>query len=188
MTREAVATEGVEGGFAGIYPDPADARGGRPDPARLLRRRAGSRPVRARRGDSSGCARSASRRGSPRRTRDVYLLAAADPANPYGAAVAWPRRGEDDRRPLQRAAGRLRRDRRRRRRRSTWSAVAGRSRRCPPRTTRRLPTRALRSLVALVADRRIRELVITKVDGGPVGESPFRDAARAGSPPASRPA
>ena len=28
---------------------------------------------------------------------------------------------------------------------------------------------------ALVDDRRIRELVITKVDGGPVGESPFRE-------------
>ena len=36
---------------------------------------------------------------------EVHLLAAADPANPYGAALPWPRRGEDDRRPLQRAAG-----------------------------------------------------------------------------------
>jgi ATP-dependent Lhr-like helicase len=33
------------------------------------------------------------------------LLAAADPANPYGAALPWPRRHENDRRPLQRAAG-----------------------------------------------------------------------------------
>ena len=34
---------------------------------------------------------------------------------------------------------------------------------------------AARALGALVADGRARELVITKVDGGPVGESPFRD-------------
>ena len=37
--------------------------------------------------------------------RIVHLLAAADPANPYGAALAWPRRGDADRRPFQRAAG-----------------------------------------------------------------------------------
>ena len=37
--------------------------------------------------------------------RVVHLLAAADPANPYGAAIPWPRRDEADRRPLQRAAG-----------------------------------------------------------------------------------
>ena len=35
----------------------------------------------------------------------VHLLAAADPASAYGAALAWPRRSEADRRPLQRAAG-----------------------------------------------------------------------------------
>ena len=34
---------------------------------------------------------------------------------------------------------------------------------------------ALGALRALVADRRIRELVVTKIDGGPVGESPFRE-------------
>ena len=33
------------------------------------------------------------------------VLAAADPAQPYGAALPWPRRGDDDRRPFQRAAG-----------------------------------------------------------------------------------
>ena len=34
---------------------------------------------------------------------------------------------------------------------------------------------AARALGALIADGRARELVITKVDGGPVAESPFRD-------------
>ena len=53
---------------------------------------------------STGCGRSASRPTAPSGGA-VHLLAAADPANPYGAALPWPRRGETDRRPLQRAAG-----------------------------------------------------------------------------------
>ena len=85
-------------------PDPPRARGGRPDPARLLRRRARAPPSSRSPARSSGCDPSASpARGAADAT--VHLLAAADPANPYGAAIAWPRRGEDDRRPLQRAAG-----------------------------------------------------------------------------------
>ena len=35
---------------------------------------------------------------------------------------------------------------------------------------------ALRSFAALVADRRVRELVITKVDGAPIADSPWRPA------------
>ena len=53
---------------------------------------------------STGCGPPASR-PTARATGAVHLLAAADPANPYGAALPWPRRGETDRRPLQRAAG-----------------------------------------------------------------------------------
>ena len=34
---------------------------------------------------------------------------------------------------------------------------------------------AARALAALVADGRLRELIITKIDGSPVAESPFRD-------------
>ena len=34
---------------------------------------------------------------------------------------------------------------------------------------------ALRALASLITDRRIRELVITRIDGVPVTESPFRD-------------
>jgi hypothetical protein len=33
---------------------------------------------------------------------------------------------------------------------------------------------AFRALAVLVADGRVRELVITKVDGSPIAESPFR--------------
>ena len=84
-------------------PRPASPRGGGPDPARILRRRPGSGAVRlagaldrlrAVRDGEEGSAATA-----------VYVLAAADPANPYGAASPWPRRGDGDRRPLQRAAG-----------------------------------------------------------------------------------
>src|SRR5207244_2805234 len=46
--------------------------------------------------------RSAGEPGRDRAERAIHLLAAADPANPYGAAIPWPRRGEDDRRALQR--------------------------------------------------------------------------------------
>ncbi len=35
----------------------------------------------------------------------VVVLAAADPAQPYGATLPWPRGEGDDRLPLQRAAG-----------------------------------------------------------------------------------
>jgi len=105
--------------------------------------------------------------------RTAYVLAAADPANPYGAALPWPRRGEGDRRPLQRAAGAyvvvvdgeaalyLERGG------STLQVLA-------PGDDPEVARTALRALATLVADGRFRELVVTKVDGLPVAESPFR--------------
>ena len=94
-------SEGVEGGFAGVYP--------------VLR--ALEETGRIRRGyfvDGLGAAQfalagaidrlRAAREPDAGRPR-VDLLAAADPAQPYGAALPWPRRGDDDRRPFQRAAG-----------------------------------------------------------------------------------
>ncbi len=88
LTREAVAAEGLQGGFAGIYPvlrameDAGRVRRGYfvagltaaqfavPGADDLLR----SRPLDDRPREPS-----------------VALLAATDPANPYGAALAWPR-------------------------------------------------------------------------------------------------
>ena len=103
LTREAVASEGLDGGFSAVYP--------------VLR--ALEDAGRIRRGyfvDGLGAAQFALSGALDRlrATRDpldgdggptVHLLAAADPAQPYGAALAWPRRGDADRRPLQRAAG-----------------------------------------------------------------------------------
>jgi ATP-dependent helicase Lhr and Lhr-like helicase len=172
VTREAVASEGVEGGFSAVYPI-----------LRML-----EEAGRIRRGyfvDGLGAAQFAlagalerlrAVREPARATaeRETYLLAAADPANPYGAAIPWPRRGEDDRRPLQRAAG-------------AYVAVVdgqaaiylerggGTLQTLPASDDPEIAEAALRSLRALVDDRRIRELVITKVDGLPVAESAFRD-------------
>ena len=101
------------------------------------------------------------------------LLAAADPANPYGAALPWPRRDEGDRRPYQRAAGAyvvlvdgiaaLYVDR-------GGSSIQV----FPAADERDVALVAARSLRVLVTDGRVRELVIRKVDGEDVATSPFR--------------
>jgi ATP-dependent Lhr-like helicase len=104
----------------------------------------------------------------------VHLLAATDPAQPYGAALPWPRRGEDDRRPLQRAAGAYA---------VLIDGVAaaylergGASLQLLPAAddpeVLRLVVTALRNLVA---DGRVRELVIKRVDGEPVSTSVRRE-------------
>ena len=173
LTREAVVAEGVGGGFAGVYP--------------VLR--ALEEAGRIRRGyfvDGLGAAQFAlpgalDRLRAVRESADdaspgaVLLLAAADPANPYGAALAWPRRSDDDRRPFQRAAG------------AYLVLLDGRpvfylergGRTIQPFPAADEPTAclaALRAFGALVIERRLRELVITRVDGLPIAESPWRPA------------
>jgi ATP-dependent Lhr-like helicase len=172
VTREAVASEGIEGGFSAVYPI-----------LRML-----EEAGRIRRGyfvDGLGAAQFALAGAlerlravrEPARAaaeRETHLLAAADPANPYGAAVPWPRRGDDDRRPLQRAAG------------AYVASVDGSAaiylergggtiQTLPASDDPEIADAALHSLHALVDDRRLRELVITKIDGLPVGESPYRE-------------
>ena len=171
VTREAVAGEGVDGGFSAVYP--------------VLR--ALEEAGRIRRGyfvDGLGAAQFAIA-GALDRLRAVrepadpptaganHLLAAADPANPYGAALAWPRRGESDRRPLQRAAGAYV---------ALVDGVAVLYLERGGATLQTLPAAddpavaivAAGSLVALVADGRVRDLVIRKIDGENVASSPFR--------------
>jgi ATP-dependent helicase Lhr and Lhr-like helicase len=103
----------------------------------------------------------------------IHLLAAADPANPYGAALTWPRWNEEDRRPIQRAAG-------------AYVVLVdgapvvylergGRSLSLLPASGDPAIARlALSALRVLVADGRVRELAIGRVDGRPVAESPAR--------------
>jgi ATP-dependent helicase Lhr and Lhr-like helicase len=178
VVREAVMAEGHEGGFAGVYP--------------ILR--ALEESGRIRRGyfvEGLGAAQFAlsgaierlrGLRDGPSAIGDpatVHVLAAADPANPYGAALPWPRRGEDDRRPLQRAAGAqvvlvdgvavLYLDR------------GGRSMQTLPAfddpVTAATAIAALRAALARDGrERHDRELVITRVDGLPVTDSPHRPA------------
>ena len=171
LTREAVAAEGTDGGFSGVYP--------------ILR--ALEDAGRIRRGyfvDGLGAAQfalagaldrlRAARDGADAPSqRVVYLLAATDPANPYGAALAWPRRDDADRRPFQRAAG------------AYVVMVDGLAALYLERggsTLQTLPafddpdlaTAAVRGLTAIVTTGRLRDLVIRKVDGLPVGESSVR--------------
>jgi ATP-dependent Lhr-like helicase len=173
LLRDAVAAEGIDGGFAGIYPILRAL-----EEAGRIRRGyfvdglgaaqfalAGALDrVRAMRYDADGPAAAA-----------VHLLAAADPANPYGAALPWPRRGDADRRPLQRAAG------------AYVVMVDGVATLYLERggsTLQTLPAfddpvvaaAAVASLATLPASGRVRELVIRKVDGVPVADSPFRGA------------
>ncbi len=173
VTREAVANEAVEGGFGAVYP--------------VLR--ALEDAGRIRRGyfvEGLGAAQFAQAGAIDRLRavrdpaasageRSVHLLAASDPANPYGAAIPWPRRGESDRRPFQRAAGAyvvlvdgeavLYLDR-----------GGGSLQTLPAFDDPALAATAAASLRALLADGRARELVIAKVDGTPVAESPHRAA------------
>jgi ATP-dependent Lhr-like helicase len=172
LTREAVAAEEVAGGFSAVYP--------------ILR--AMEESGRIRRGyfvDGLGAAQFAlpgavDRLRSLREAPDdgtagpaVRLLAAADPANPYGAALAWPRRGEADRRPLARAAG------------AYVVLVDGAAALYLERGGHSLQTLpalddgamvrpALAALRELVEGGRFRELVVTRVDGAPVASSTWR--------------
>ena len=171
LTREAVAAEGIDGGFSAVYP--------------VLR--AMEDAGRIRRGyfvEGLGAAqfalagaldrlRAVRESADPPGSGAVHLLAAADPANPYGAALAWPRRGEADRRPYQRAAGAYV---------ALVDGIAALYLERGGSTLQTLPVAddpdlahvAATSLRSLVADGRARELVIRKVDGEDVSLSPFR--------------
>ena len=171
LTREAVAAEGIEGGFSAVYP--------------VLRAMEDAGQIR--RGyfvDGLGAAQFAQAGALDRlrAVRDganppdagaVHLLAAADPANPYGAALPWPRRGDADRRPLQRAAGAYV---------VLVDGIASLYLERGGSTLQTLPAAdhpgvalvAARALRTLIADSRARELVIRKIDGDDVAASRFR--------------
>ena len=109
----------------------------------------------------------------------VHVLAATDPAQPYGAALAWPRTEGDERLPLQRAAG------------AHVVIVDGQAVLYLERGGRGLLTlpaaadeerlvRAVAALPRLVApDGPLRELRLERVDRAPVAESALADALRA---------
>jgi ATP-dependent Lhr-like helicase len=174
VTREAVAAEGIAGGYASVYP--------------VLR--AMEESGRARRGyfvAGLGAAQFALPGAVDRlrAARDddgtgVRVLAATDPAQPYGAALQWPRGAGDERLPLQRAAG-------------AYVVLAdgaavlylergGRSIITLPAAgdveVRERAVAALPGMIAPIGP--LRELRLERVDRGPVAESliaePLRDA------------
>ena len=93
VTRGSVATEGIEGGFAGIYRVLAAAE----DAGRVRRgyfvERLGAAQFAA--VGAVDRLRSFSRPLDDLATGGALVLAACDPANPYGAALNWPARAED---------------------------------------------------------------------------------------------
>ena len=84
LTRGAVRAERHAGRFRRRVPGAAGHGGDRPVPAGLLRGGPGRGPVRP-----AGRRRPAARDRTPEAGR-ALVLAATDPANPYGAALPWP--------------------------------------------------------------------------------------------------
>ncbi|HEX7472750.1 MAG TPA: DEAD/DEAH box helicase [Candidatus Limnocylindrales bacterium] len=174
LTREAVAAEAVVGGFSAVYPVlRAMEEAGRIRRGYFVDGLGAAQFAQAGALDRLRAVREPAGASGPAEPR-IHLLAAADPANPYGAALAWPRRGDDDRRPLPRAAG------------AYVVLVDGHAAIYLERGGSGLQTfpaadepavggPALRALGTLVADGRARELVIAKVDGLPVAGSPWRE-------------
>ncbi|HJP71752.1 MAG TPA: helicase-related protein, partial [Candidatus Limnocylindria bacterium] len=172
VTREAVAAEGIAGGYAAVYP--------------VLR--AMEEAGRARRGyfvAGLGAAQFAlpgavDRLRTAREAADdgaVRILAATDPAQAYGAALAWPRGEQDERLPLQRAAGAyvvsVDGDA------ALYLERGGRSLLRLPGVTDEQTARAVAALPSLVGPAGpLRELRLERVDRGPVAESALADALR----------
>ncbi|HEY7463749.1 MAG TPA: DEAD/DEAH box helicase, partial [Candidatus Limnocylindria bacterium] len=103
VTREAVLAEGLAGGFAGIY---AVLRvmeeSGRVRRGYFVEGLGAAQFAMPGAVDRLRAERDADSEAGPR----VHLLGAADPAQPYGATLPWPRDGEDgERLPLQRVPG-----------------------------------------------------------------------------------
>ena len=170
LVREAVMAEGLEGGFSAIYPMlRALEESGRIRRGYFVAGLGAAQFALAGALDRLRATREpASARGD---APEVHLLAAADPANPYGAALPWPRRGETDKRPFQRAAG------------AQVVLVDGHAalyldrggtslQTLPAFDDPAVATAALGALHALLDEPGRRELVIARVDGEPAGRSP----------------
>jgi ATP-dependent Lhr-like helicase len=100
VTRQGVATENIPGGFSSVYPVlKAMEDGGRIRRGYFVEGLGGAQFALP-----GAVDRLRAQRDLPDEPQ-VHVLAATDPANPYGAAVPWPRREGDDRRALQRSAG-----------------------------------------------------------------------------------
>jgi ATP-dependent Lhr-like helicase len=93
LTREAVRAEGTPGGFAGVYPVlRAMEEAGRIRRGYFVTGLGGAQFALPGAVDRLRSYRTPAGDG-PARPPSVLVLAATDPCNPYGAALAWPERG-----------------------------------------------------------------------------------------------
>ncbi|HEY7151089.1 MAG TPA: DEAD/DEAH box helicase [Solirubrobacterales bacterium] len=87
VTRETVLAEGIPGGFAALYGEMSNLE--------MLGTARRGYFVEGLGGAQFALPGAVERlRSLPERSGDYLLLAATDPANPYGAGVPWPKRGE----------------------------------------------------------------------------------------------
>jgi ATP-dependent Lhr-like helicase len=175
VTRDGVAAEGVSGGFGAVYPILRELEEhGRVRRGYFVEGLGGAQfalpgavdRLRAERADPSG-----DRRGPS----TTLVLAATDPANPYGASLAWPRTSDDDHRVLARAAGAyvvLHEGEP-----TLYLERGGKSLQTLPcfAASDGAADASLRALHRLVLDGRFRSLQIERIDGVAVAESTHRD-------------
>jgi ATP-dependent Lhr-like helicase len=155
VVRDAVLGEGVPGGFAGLYAVfSAMEDAGRVRRGYFVEGLGGSQFAapgavdRLRAGDGEG----------------LVTLAAADPANPYGAALPWPEHPAG--RPGRNAGAFVVLDRGR------LAAYVERGGKKVLTFAGADPAAAARALTGLGTSRRIRRLVVATVDGQPAAETP----------------
>ena len=100
VTRETVAAEGINGGFAAVYPVlKAMEESGRVRRGYFIEGLGGAQFALPGAVDALRLERDAPPQP------EVHILAATDPASPWGASLAWPRREDSDRRIFARASG-----------------------------------------------------------------------------------
>ena len=102
VTREAVLAEGLAGGFASVYPVlKAMEEAGRARRGYFVAGLGAAQFALPGAVDRLRAAREQDMEGAP----EIVTLAAADPAQPYGASLPWPRDSESERLPLARVPG-----------------------------------------------------------------------------------
>jgi ATP-dependent Lhr-like helicase len=172
VTRDTVLAEGLQGGFGAVYPVLREMEErGRIRRGYFVEGLGGAQFALPGAVDRlrAGSAASASSEAA----RTVVLLSAADPANPYGAALPWPSAaGRHDRMPNRSAGayvvlqdGRL----------VLHLERGGRSLLTwPPFDDDAVAGRAIEALRSLTADSRLHRLQVERVDGQEVVASPHR--------------
>jgi ATP-dependent Lhr-like helicase len=174
VTRDGVLAEGVPGGFGAVYGVLREMEErGRVRRGYFVEGLGGAQFALAGAVDRLRAARGDGEPDSDGRPRTL-ALAAADPANPYGAAIAWPRAGEHQDRTPARSAG------------SYVVLTEGQLALFVERGGRGLLTfqpfeddeiaaAVVETLRALGSDGRLERLQVERVDGAPIGVSPQRE-------------